>query len=240
MSDSDVEFIIYLSSTPASLLTSKVKSVSIKKISVENKQELEQMITKQIDQIEKGLTIVCSHVPINDKTTLDILCHDNDGQLVILQLNINEDDNMLLRGIQSLDYVDKFKSFLKATYDKYKINEKKKPRLILVAPSFSETLCHAVEYMQGVNIDMYGWEYLKPPPWKPIFAWKSPEKPKEKKETKPEKKEKITEKTEEPKPEPPKEEFPKFPLPTEKPEEEKEEPEPERKKEPPKRKMRLF
>jgi len=229
---------MYLSSTPASLLTSKVKSVSIKKISVENKQELEQMITKQIDQIEKGLTIVCSHVPINDKTTLDILCHDNSGQLVILQLNVNEDDNMLLKGIQSLDYVDKFKSFLKATYNKYKINEKKKPRLILVAPSFSETLCHAVEYMQGVNVDLYGWEYLKPPPWKPIFAWKPSEKPRE---TKPEKKKaKALEKKEEPKPEPPKEEFPKFPLPTEKPEEEKEEPEPERKKEPPKRKMRLF
>ncbi len=196
------------------------------------------MITKQIDQIEKGLTIVCSHVPINDKTTLDILCHDNSGQLVILQLNVNEDDNMLLRGIQSLDYVDKFKSFLKATYDKYKINEKKKPRLILVAPSFSETLCHAIEYMQGVNIDLYGWEYLKPPPWKPIFAWKPSEKPKEKKETKPEKKEKLTEKEEESKPEPPKEEFTKFPLPTEKPEEE--EPKPERTKETPKRKMRLF
>lgn len=227
---------MYLSSTPASLLTSKVKSVSIKKISVENKQELEQMITKQIDQIEKGLTIVCSHVPINDKTTLDILCHDNSGQLVILQLNVNEDDNMLLKGIQSLDYVDKFKSFLKATYHKYKINEKKKPRLILVAPSFSETLCHAVEYIQGVNIELYGWEYLKPPPWKPIFAWKPSEKPRE---TKPEKK-KALEKKEETKPEPPKEEFPKFPLPTEKPEEEKEEPKPERKKEPPKRKMRLF
>ena len=213
--------------------------MSIEKISVESKQELEQMIAKEINQIEKGLTVVCSHVPVNDKTALDILCHDNSGQLVILQLNVNEDDNMLLQGIQSLDYVDKFKSFLKATYNKYKINEKKKPRLILVAPSFSESLCHAVEYMQGVNIDMYGWEYLKPPPWKPIFAWKPSEKPKEKKDTKPEKKkEKAPEKEEEPELEPPKEEFPEFPLPTEEPEEE--EPKPERKKEPPKRKIRLF
>jgi hypothetical protein len=164
--------------------------VSIGEINVESKQELEQMITKEIDKIEKGLTVVCSHVPINDNTTLDILCHDNDGQLVILQLNVNEDDNMLLRGIQSLDYVDKLKSFLKATYNKYKINEKKKPRLILVAPSFSEALCHAVEYMQGVHIDLYGWEYLKPPPWKPIFAWKKKE----------EKEEEPTEKKREPKP----------------------------------------
>jgi len=217
--------------------------VSVKKIDVESKQELEQMITKDIDQIEKGLTVVCSHVPINDKATLDILCHDNNGQLVILQLNVNEDDDMLLQGIQSLDYVDKFKSFLKATYSKFNINEKKKPRLILVAPSFSDTLCHAVEYMQGVNVELYGWEYLKPPPWKPIFAWKPGEKPKEEKDTKPaekkpeKKKEKSPEKEEEPKPESPKEEFPEFPLPTEEP---KEESEPERKKEQPKRKIRLF
>jgi len=200
--------------------------VSIGEINVESKQELEQMITNEIDRIEKGLTVVCSHVPINDNTTLDILCHDNDGQLVILQLNVNEDDNMLLRGIQSLDYVDKLKSFLKATYNKYKINEKKKPRLILVAPSFSE--------------------YLKPPPWKPIFAWKKKEEKEEeptekKREPKPAKnKEKAPEKKEEPKPEPSKEELPKFPLPTEKPEEEKEEPKPERKKEPPKKKSKWF
>lgn len=200
------------------------------------------MITNEINRIEKGLTVVCSHVPVDDKTTLDILCHDSDGQLVILQLNIDEDDNMLLQGIRSLNYVDRFKSFLKATYNKHKINEKKKPRLILIAPSFSETVCHAVEYMQGVRIDLYGWEYLKPPPWKPIFAWKPTEKPKEKEETKPvEKKREVKpEKKKEPKPEPPKEEFPKFPLPAEKPKEEQEEPEPEKKKKPPKRKLRLF
>lgn len=216
--------------------------MSIGKISVESKKELEQMITKEIDKIEKGLTVVCSHVPINDNTTLDILCHDNDGQLVILQLNVNEDDNMLLQGIQSLDYVDKLKSFLKATYNKYKINEKKKPRLILVAPSFSETLCHAIEYMQGVHIDLYGWEYLKPPPWKPIFAWKKKEEPTEK-EPEPKrakKKEKTEEKEEKTKEEPQKEDFPKFPPPPEKPEEKKEEPEPEKKKQPQKRKLKLF
>lgn len=219
--------------------------MSIGKISVESKQELEQMITKEIDKIEKGLTVVCSHVPIDDNTTLDILCHDNDGQLVILQLNVNEDDNMLLRGIQSLDYVDKLKSFLKATYNKYKINEKKKPRLILVAPSFSETLCHAIEYMQGVHIDLYGWEYLKPPPWKPIFAWKKKEEKEEQTEKKSEskrakKKEKPEEKKEKTKEEPKKEELLKFPPPPEKPEEKKEEPKLEKKKEPPKKKSKWF
>jgi hypothetical protein len=226
--------------------------VSIEKIRVESQQELEQMITKEISMVEKDLTVICSNVPINDKTTLDVLCHDSNGQLVILQLDVNEDDIMLLHGIQSLDYVDKFKSFLKATYNKHKIDDKERPRLILIAPSFSDALRRVVESMKGIRIDLYEWEYLKLGDHKglrlqPIFALNPTERPKEEKQEKPAEKkrepkpvkkkepEPLPEKKEEPKPEPlepkpepPKEEFPEFPQP------------PTEKEEPPKRKLKLF
>jgi hypothetical protein len=119
------------------------------------------MITKEMSQIEKDLTVICNHIPINDKATLDVLCHDENGQLVIVQMNVDEDDTMLLHGIQSLDYVDKFKSFLKATYNKHKIDDKEKPRLIMVAPSFSDAVRRAVESMKGIRVDLYEFEYLK-------------------------------------------------------------------------------
>lgn len=135
--------------------------MSIERISFESKQEFEQLITKEMNQIDKDLTVICSNVSINDKTTLDVLCHDNNGQLVILQLNVNEDDNVLMEGMQSLDYIDKFKSFLKVTYNKNKIDDKQTPRLILVAPRFSDALKHTVEHMQGLRVDLYEWEYLK-------------------------------------------------------------------------------
>jgi hypothetical protein len=214
------------------------------------------MITNEINQIEKGLTVICSNVPINERAALDILCHDTNGQLVILQVDVKEDDIMLLHGIQSLDYVDKFKSFLKATYNKHKIDDKEKPRLILIAPSFSDAVRRAVEGMKGIRIDLYEWEYLKLGDHKglrlqPIFTWKPMEKPKEekpvekKREVKPPKKKEHepepSEKKEEPespKPpmEPPKEEFPLPSPPAEKP---KEEPSMQHKEEP-KRKLKLF
>lgn len=212
------------------------------------------MITKEMSQIEKDLTMICSNVPINDRTTLDVLCHDNNGQLVIIQLSVKEDDIMLLQGIQSLDYVDKFKSFLKATYNKHKIDGKERPRLILIAPSFSDALKRAVESMKGMRIDLYEWEYLKLGDHKglrlqPIFTWaphekpnESEEKPPEKKrepkpvkkkepepEPKPEKKEEPRPEPPKPKPEPPKEEFPLSPPPPVPPKEEE-----------PKRKLKLF
>ncbi|MGB9853490.1 MAG: hypothetical protein ACPLRY_01580 [Candidatus Bathyarchaeales archaeon] len=170
--------------------------MSIEKISVEGHQQLEQLIINEINQVEKGLTVICSNVPINDKTTLDVLCHDSNGQLVILQLNVNEDDAILLNGLQSLDYVDKFKSFLKATYNKHKIDDKEKPRLILIAPSFSDALRRAVESMKGMRIDLYEWEYLKLGDHKglrlqPIFTFKPSEKPLEKEQKPREKRQEL-------------------------------------------------
>jgi len=132
--------------------------------------------------------VICSNVPVNDKTTLDVLCHDSNGQLVIIQLSVQEEDMMLLQGLQSLDYVDKFKSFLKATYNKHKIDDKEKPRLILIAPSFSDAVKRAVESMKGIRVDLYEWEYLKlGDPYglhlQPIFTWKHAEKPREKRKS---------------------------------------------------------
>ena len=189
--------------------------MSIERIKIENQQELEQMITKEISQLEKDLTVICNHVPVNDKATLDALCHDNNGQLVIVQMSVNEDDIMLLHGIQSLDYVDKFKSFLKATYNKNKIDDKEKPRLVLIAPGFSDAVRRVVESMKGIRVDLYEWEYLKLGDHKglrlqPIFATNPnerlhPEEPKEEKHYEkrhepkpPKKKESLSEPTPEP------------------------------------------
>jgi len=135
--------------------------LAIEQIKLGNHRELEEMLTNEIGQIEEGLAVIANHVPINDKATLDILCRDDNGQLVVLQLSVSEDDTMFLHGIQSLDYVDKFKSFLKATYKEQKINDKEKPRLILIAPHFSDAIRNAAEGMKGMRMDLYEWEYLK-------------------------------------------------------------------------------
>ena len=193
--NSDSKFIIYLSSIRCFIINSKVKSLSIEQIKLGSHRELEDMLTNEITQIEEDLVMIANRVPVNEKATLDILCRDDNGQLVVLQLSVSEDDTMFLHGIQSLDYVDKFKSFLKATYKEQKINDKEKPRLILIAPSFSDAIRNAAEGMKGLRVDLYEWEYLKLGDQKglrlaPIFSLAPPKskKPAEnKREPKPEK-----------------------------------------------------
>ena len=199
--NSDLEFITYLSILHVSFHKSKVKSLTIEKIKLESHKELEEMLTTEITQIDKDLSVICNNVPVMDKATMDILCHDSNGQLVILQLSTSEDDTMFLHGIQSLDYADKFKSFLKATYNKQKIDDKQKPRLILIAPSFSDAVRNAVEGMKGLRIDLYEWEYLKLGDQKglrlqPIFSTGPPAKPKEEKAAKKEPEQKPVKKKE--------------------------------------------
>ena len=196
-----MKFIIYLSLLTVSFFNNKVKSLTIEKIKLESHKELEEMLTTEITQIDKDLSVICNNVPVNDKATMDILCNDINGQLVILQLSVNEDDNMFLHGIQSLDYADKFKSFLKATYNKQKIDDKQKPRLILIAPSFSDAVRNAVEGMKGLRIDLYEWEYLKLGDQKglrlqSIFSMVPPAKPKEEKAAKKEPEQKPVKKKE--------------------------------------------
>ena len=215
--------------------------MSIEKLKIESHKELEQMIPNEFGQIDKGLTVICTNVPIKDKTSLDILCYDSEGQLVIVQLSVSEDDFMLLSGLQSLDYVDKFKGFLQATYNKHAIDATAKPRLILIAPKFSDTLLRAVESMKGLPIDLYEWEYLKLGDNKgfrlqPVFTAKPTDKQREEKpaERKSKKKEHelepLPEQTEEPKAEE---------APAEPPQEESPPPK-EQPSEPPKRKIKLF
>jgi hypothetical protein len=182
-----------------------VISLAIEQIKLGSNRELEEMLANEIAQIEDGLAVIANRVPINDKATLDILCRDDNGQLVVLQLSVSEDDTMFLHGIQSLDYVDKFKSFLKATYKEQKINDKEKPRLILIAPSFSDAIRSAAEGMKGMRIDLYEWEYLKLGDQKglrlaPIFslAPPKPKKKEEKREQKPEKEQETEPEKEEP------------------------------------------
>jgi hypothetical protein len=229
--------------------------MSIEKLKIETNQELQRMITDNMDMVERDLTLICNNVPINDRTTLDVLCHDTNGQLVIVQLSVNEDDLMLLQGIQSLDYVNKFKSFLKATYNKHKIDDKENPRLVFIAPSFSDAMRTAVESIKGIRINLYEWEYLKLGDHKglrlqPIFGLRPAEQPREEKPAEKRRDLRPLKKREpEPMPEPepfspepqPVEEAPAFPQPPpEEPKEEEKKTYPPEKEEPPKRKLKLF
>ena len=238
----------------------------IEHVSLKDENELINIVCKEMDILEKGLTLIGCNVPIDERTRIGMLCHDENGQLVIVQLSVEEGNQLLFNALRCFDYVNKFKMMLKATHPKSKIDASKTPRLILLAPNYPEELINIAKHMKGIQINLYTWEYLKIGDYKdlhiePIFISKPPEtKPMEEKpekETKTEEKKQVKEKKrkeiepektkEKEKEEPPEPVKPKIPKPTPpptlaqpKPPAEIMPPKPAEKKEQQKKKLKLF
>jgi RecB family endonuclease NucS len=134
---------------------------SIEEVIVKNKDSLEKIVMEEIWKIESGLTVIGCEVPADDNKVVDILCHDCNGQLVILMLSINEDDSMLFEGLQTLNEVNRVRQMLRYFNKDQKINDKEPARLILVAPSFSTSLLTIANSVSNLRMSFYEWEYLQ-------------------------------------------------------------------------------
>ena len=198
----------------------------VEHLTIEKPEELMEIVSKELEGIEKGLKMIGNNIPIDEKTKVGMLCHDENGQLVIVEPTLEEGENLVIQALKCADFVDKFKMMLAATNPKSKIDVTKPPRVILLLPECSEETVRLVKRIKDIRIDLYTWEYLKIGDSKglhiePILisSLEKMEKPKEKEEKK-----------EEPKPAKPAEpeEEEKKPIPEPKPEpKEEKKPEPE-------------
>ncbi len=135
--------------------------MAISRISIKDSSELRKLVIDDVNVIEDGLTVVCEDMPMDSKAKIDLLCHDESGQFVILKLGAKEDDNIFFDGLKMLTHINNVKPLLKFTYKDFKIDASKDPRLIFLAPAFSPQLVDVVKQMQGIQADLYTWEYFE-------------------------------------------------------------------------------
>ncbi len=125
----------------------KYKAVELK----EN--QLEDLVRACSELIEEGLKYV-DHQKITDKGRMDVLFVDSGNSLVVAELKIVEDDNMLLQGLDYYDYVSTNIEAFARIYKNYDIDPTKAIRLMLIAPSFSQTLINRCKWIDA-NISLY-------------------------------------------------------------------------------------
>jgi hypothetical protein len=134
--------------------------MAIARITIKDENELRKIVVNDVSVVESGLTVICDNMPIDSSVKIDVLCHDEDGQLIVIKLSIKEADNMFFEGLKDIAHVNNVKPMLKFSYKDFKISESKSPRLVFLAPSFSEQLISVVRQMQGIQMDLYTWEYF--------------------------------------------------------------------------------
>ena len=123
---------------------------------------LEELLYKNPNYLEEGLRAIGRQFP-TDSGPVDLICVDEDGILVVVELKNEEDDYQLLQALRYYDYVVEHIYELIRHFEKSGIIiSDKDPRLMLVAPSFSETLKRAAKYL-GIEIDLKEYIAVKIP-----------------------------------------------------------------------------
>jgi RecB family endonuclease NucS len=146
----------------AKVISEKIEALplSIEELTIKNKESLQTIVVEELWKIENGLSVIGCEVPADDKV-IDILCHDQNGQLMLIMLGVTEDDAMLFEGLQTLNEVNRIRQMLKYFNKEKRINEKEPARLVLVAPSFSTNLLTIASGISNVKMSLYEWEYLQ-------------------------------------------------------------------------------
>lgn len=128
----------------------------LKKINLREREELEPMIISDPDLIEEGLKIL-THQLMTDSGPLDILAIDSDNCLVIIELKIEAVDGHIDQGLRYYDWCSQNISWIAQAYKSFKINPEINPRLILIAPAYTDTVKRIAKY---IDIDLRLFEYI--------------------------------------------------------------------------------
>ena len=110
--------------------------------------QLEDLVRQSPELIEQGLKYV-DHQKKVEAGRLDVLMVDSGNALVVAELKVEEDDGILLQGLDYYDYVVTNAESYARLYKKFDIDPSQKPRLLLIAPGFSVTLLNRVKWINA-------------------------------------------------------------------------------------------
>jgi RecB family endonuclease NucS len=123
-----------------------------------SEQHLEELIRLHADEIEAGLVYI-DHQRQTDGGRLDVILADSGKAFVIAELKVTEDDGMLLQGVDYCDYVTRNIERLAREYKQHQIDPTQEVRLLLIAPSFSQTLINRCRWV-NITISLFAFTCL--------------------------------------------------------------------------------
>jgi hypothetical protein len=124
-----------------------------------NERQLEDLVRTGAESIEEGLKYI-DHQKVTDKGRMDVLMVDSGKSIVVAELKIIEDDNMLFQGLDYFDYVSTNIEAFARIYKEFGIDPKNSARLLLIAPSFSQTLISRCKWIDA-NISLFMYKCIK-------------------------------------------------------------------------------
>lgn len=132
--------------------------IKVKPIELKERDELEPLLVANPDVIEQGLQIIC-HQLMTDSGPLDILAVDDEGTLVIIELKNEAAEGHLDQALRYYDWCRQNISWISKAYSNNNhIDANSSPRLMLIAPSFTDTVKRISKYV-NTNVKLHLIQY---------------------------------------------------------------------------------
>ena len=124
-----------------------------------NENILEDLVRLGSELIEEGLRYL-DHQRYTDKGRLDVIFVDSGKSAVVAELKATEDDSMLFQGLDYYDYVSTNIEAFTRLYRDSGIDPTQPVRLMLIAPSFSQSLINRCKWIDA-NISLFTYKCIK-------------------------------------------------------------------------------
>jgi hypothetical protein len=131
-----------------------------RKIDLKKEEEFEKAIAEDPSIIEEGLTTLMDKIHI-EKGQLDILCIDSENALTLVDIEIKENDAALFNALKYYDWMATNIETVKQLLKNDDIDVTKSPRLILLAPTFSQSLLKMIKHGGAPKLELFEYTYLK-------------------------------------------------------------------------------
>ena len=105
-----------------------------------DKESLIALLHKNAAILEEGMHAIDVSIPCEPFGSVDILALDRLDQMVIMDVEIEPQDQLLLRGIAQFDWFERNTPILRRMYHGRVVNFSAPPRIFLIAPDFSPLL----------------------------------------------------------------------------------------------------
>ncbi|MBU1006463.1 MAG: PilZ domain-containing protein [Candidatus Omnitrophica bacterium] len=143
-------------------------SCIVTKIDLKDKDELFSLVKKSVESIEHGLRIIDEKIDPEEGGFLDLLGMDLTGQLVVIELTVEENETMLMEALKHYDWVLRNTSLLKRIY-RDDIDFAQSPRVVLIGPLFSLSFRRQMSYIKPIDIKVLGYRCLNVGGQKALF-----------------------------------------------------------------------
>ncbi len=141
----------------------------IVKIEIKDIIELEQLIIKELSNIDERLEIIDRQTKLKGTQEIDLLAIDGRRRLVLIEILKDNEEFLLSKALDHFDWISSNTEVVTKMFLEEKIDLSLTPRIIMLASRFSEGFKRRILYLKPMEIRLYEYQCIETDGVKKLF-----------------------------------------------------------------------